>query len=175
MTMDTRTYRCRDCGYVLNTEEPLNKCPQCGSLYLIPKELWEIKQPKRLKLTFIHRLMLLVLGSFLSLVTVFILSTYTSLMLSFSFGFSILGSLKLALIMSIFIGIYGFFMGDEKLVKLFGLLWGTAEQPFSDDDSDVDNIVAAAINEIPPYIVYTILGCSIPLIYGYIIVEIIYS
>jgi len=126
LVMETRTYRCRDCGFILSTVEPINKCPQCGSLYLIPKALWALDEPKKQKLTFFHRLMLLVLGSFLSLVSIFVITTYTSLLLAVNFGFSISGSIKLALAGSVIVGIYGFIMAIKNWLNSSACYGGPA-------------------------------------------------
>jgi rubrerythrin len=31
------TYICRDCNYRVSSNMPVNKCPNCASLYLIPE------------------------------------------------------------------------------------------------------------------------------------------
>jgi hypothetical protein len=70
--------------------------------------------------------------------------------------------LKFSLILAVCVGITGFIWGDEKLVRLLGILWGT-DQEFNDE-------LDSRVRGIPMWMVYLFLILAIIGSYGYLAV-----
>jgi DNA-directed RNA polymerase subunit RPC12/RpoP len=165
--MKTRGYVCRDCSHVFNPDKPTNKCPQCGSIYLLPQNFRATRQPKVVSVKLSERFLSLILGFVFGLLTFFIWGIAALLKGgpgsakvaagAFYFG------LKFSLVMAVCVGITGFVWGDEKLVRLLGVLWGT-DQEFNDE-------VDSRMRSIPMWVVYLFLVLAIVGSYGYLAVR----
>jgi hypothetical protein len=129
-------YRCRDCGIKVSAGKPVNACPSCGSLYLIPEGYRpEIKHNRKLSITLSERLISLVFGFFAGLLTFFIWGIAIifqappvagkAAAAAFYFGF------KLSLYVALTMSLIGFIFGERKLLKLLGIVWGTDKEFFS--------------------------------------------
>jgi DNA-directed RNA polymerase subunit RPC12/RpoP len=164
--MKTSVYICRDCSHVFNPDKPINKCPQCGSIYLLPKSLRIARQPKVVSVKLSERFLSLILGFMFGLVTFFIWGIAVLLKggpgaAKAAAGAFYLG-LKFSLILAVCVGITGFIWGDEKLVRLLGILWGT-DQEFNDE-------LDSRVRGIPMWMVYLFLILAIIGSYGYLAV-----
>jgi hypothetical protein len=157
-------YKCRDCGNLITVSKPVNTCPSCGSLYLIPDGYRPEKNRKRsLSITLSERFVSLVLGFFAGLLTFFIWgiailihggpAPAKAAAGAFYFG------VKLSLYVAIAMSVIGFVFGERKLLKLLGIIWGTDKEFF--DKLQI---------ELPLWLVYPVLIIVIIGAYGYLFV-----
>jgi DNA-directed RNA polymerase subunit RPC12/RpoP len=157
-------YVCRDCGHILKMAKPTNKCPQCNSIYLLPKKFQETRQPKIIAVKLSERFLSLILGMVFGLLTFFIWGIAILLkggpgaakaaVGAFYFG------VKFSLAMAIGVGIIGFIWGDEKLAKVLGILWGT--------DKDFNDELESLVYAVPQWFVYLLLVIVLLGSYGYL-------
>ena len=70
--MFSKSYRCRDCGEVCSPAKPTNRCPACGSIYLLRQDMRALRYPAKLRVTLSERFLSLILGAFFGLLTFFI-------------------------------------------------------------------------------------------------------
>jgi hypothetical protein len=124
-----KDYKCRDCGLLFTPEKPTNRCPECGSLYLIPSDF----KPGRRETSapsLSDRLSSLLLGAIFGLLTFvgWLLALWLHgvgpRMDKAFFGIAYFG-VKLSLLLALVSALIGLLMGSDRLVQFFGLLWGT--------------------------------------------------
>ena len=167
MFLPTIAYACRDCGFVLDMDKRTNKCPECGSIYLLPRNLKPARRPKAVSVKLNERFLSLTLGLVFGLLTFFIWGIAALLKggpgatKAASVAFYI--GLKLSLFLAIFVGIVGFVWGEKKLAWLLGILWGT--------DKDFNDRLDSFACTIPLWVVYAFLAFAIVGSYGYLIVH----
>jgi len=158
------SYRCRDCSYVLSSDKPTNKCPQCGSIYLLPQNKRAVYLPKKMTVTLSERFLSLILGAVFGLITFFIWGIAILVKGGPGAGKAAAGAmyigLKLSLVLSLVVGLLGFIWGGEKLVHLLGVLWGT--------DQQFNEKIGSIMCSIPMWLVYLVLMLVIVGSYGYL-------
>lgn len=168
MTRSPTAYRCRDCGHGFTPAKPTSKCPQCGSIYLLPAGFRPPRRPRTLSIQLGDRFLSLVLGTVFGMLTFFIWGV--ALLVNAGPGAAkaaagafFLG-LKWSVAFGVGVGIAGFILGEEKLARLLGILWGTDEE-FNDRLNDRFH---SAAYSIPNWVVYLFLVLAIAGSYGYL-------
>jgi hypothetical protein len=140
----------------------MNKCPSCGSLYLIPEGYRPAaKLKKRVAITLSERFLSLVLGFFAGLLTFFIWGIAILVHGNPGGGKAVAGAfyfgVKLSIYVAIAMSVIGFVFGERKLLKLLGIIWGTDKEFF--DKLQI---------ELPLWFVYPVLVIVIVGAYGYL-------
>ena len=140
----------------------MNKCPSCGSLYLIPEGYRPEKNHKRkLSVTLSERFISLVLGFVAGFLTFFIWGIAILIHSGPIGGKAAAGTfyfgVKLSLYVAIAMSVIGFVFGERKLLKLLGIIWGTDKEFF--DKLQI---------ELPLWFVYPVLVIVIVGAYGYL-------
>lgn len=162
-------YICRDCNYKITQKKPTYKCSECGSIYIFP-ENYKIKFKKKISgITIGDRFLSLLFGAFAGVVTLFVWgiliifhgggSTGKGSLVLFYYGF------KFSIYFAMVLGLIGFFIGPDRLVKLFGILWGTDKEFIEETESNVLNW----ISRIPTWFSYLFVGALIIGSYSYLV------
>ncbi|MEJ2396579.1 MAG: hypothetical protein P8Z77_17995 [Candidatus Thiodiazotropha sp.] len=126
-------YKCRDCGFMLMPRKPTNRCPECGSLYLIPSD-FKPRQGANRGIPLADRLSGFLLGA------IFGVLTFVGWLLALFLhgaapvaGKDFLGitsiGLELSLLLALVCALIGLLMGSDRLAQFFGYLWGTDAKP----------------------------------------------
>lgn len=161
------SYFCRDCGLKLTPDRPTNKCPNCGSLYLIPDTLKVTHNLKPIRISLSERFLSLILGAIFGLLTFFIWGITFLVKGGPGAGKAAAGAfiigVKLSLLVALGVGLSGFFLGEKKLVKLLGILWGT--------DIEFNEELESLLLSIPRWVVYLALIFAIVGAYGYLAMQ----
>ena len=71
--------------------------------------------------------------------------------------------LKLSIALSLIVGIAGFILGQEKLARLLGVVWGTDREL----NESFDRIDERLRLDVPNWLVYVVLGFVVVGAYGY--------
>lgn len=162
------SYTCRDCGNVFTPAQPTSKCPQCGSIYLLPEGFRPARGPRSMSITLGDRFLSLILGTLFGLLTFFIWGVTLLLNGGPAAGKAAAGAffigLKLSVALGVGVGIAGFLLGEERLARLLGILWGTDEE-FNDRINDRFYSTAYSI---PNWVVYLFLALAIAGSWGYL-------
>lgn len=74
--------------------------------------------------------------------------------------------LKLSIALSLIVGIAGFILGQEKLARLLGVLWGTDEE-LNESLDRIDERLRSVVLDVPNWLVYAVLGFVVVGAYGY--------
>lgn len=160
-------YVCRDCRLVLTPEKPTNKCPQCGSIYLLPRDIKLVRRTKKVSIKLSERFLSLILGTVFGLLTFFVWGVTVLINGGPGAGKAAAGAfyvgLKLSLVLAICVGIAGFILGGEKLARLLGILWGT--------DKEFNERLDTLVCSIPVWVIYLVLALVIIGTYGYLAAE----
>lgn len=165
-------YVCRDCGFRLRPEKPTNKCPKCGSIYLLPHGLKVARRRKTITVKLSERFLSLVVGAVCGLLTFFIWGVallihggaYAGPSAAKAAAVAFYLGIKLSLVLAICIGLAGFFLGQERLARLLGIIWGT-DRAFNERlGQRLDSLVYS----IPLWLVYLVLLVVIVGSYGYL-------
>ena len=158
------SYICRDCKHSINKEKPINKCPECGSIYIIPEGYKVTKRHKNISVTFNERLVSLVVGFIAGLLTFFIWGIFILVNGGAGAAKASLGAfysgIKLALISAVLFAIIGFIFGEQRLIKLLGIIWGT--------DKELNANVNKVELGIPQWLIISVLLLIIIGAYGYL-------
>lgn len=164
------SYKCRDCGSNVKIvpDYPTEKCPKCGSIYLIPQNIEvKITQKKKPKVTLGDRLLSSLFGGFLGLITFFIWAVLIMAKGGGSVGkgsaIMFVSGIHFSVYLAVVLGLIGFIVGPDKLFNLFGILWGTDNDFHQKVDSNIYNF----FNNIPQWVIYTLLGVIILGVYSY--------
>lgn len=76
--------------------------------------------------------------------------------------------LQVSLALALIIGIAGFFVGQDRLARLLGVLWGT-DKDFNDRVGGVEEGLRSIVLGIPNWVAYSFLGIVILGGYGYLV------
>lgn len=141
-----KTYRCRDCGHTFSPERPTNRCPSCGSIYVLPTDLRIETPPHRRKIKLGERLLALLLGAIAGsatfLVWMFVILFKAGPMAAKGAAALFAVGVALALPMGIVVGLLGFLLGEARLARFLGIIWGT--------DRAFNQKIQDALQRIPP-------------------------
>lgn len=152
---------------------PTSTCPKCGSIYLLRQDVTSTRKPRKIDITLSERFLCLILGALFGLLTFF------------AWGIAILAhggpgagkaaagavfvGLKLSFAFSVLIGVVGFMVGQDKLARLLGVLWGTDRAVNHKLDRSVEKLQSVEL-DIPDWVAYFVLGVVILGLYGYMAV-----
>jgi len=169
--MHQRTYRCRDCGELLRPAKPTNKCPACGSIYLLRTDFKAARSPGKVRITLSERFLSLVFGAACGLLTFFvwgiaILVHGGPYAAKAAAGAMLLG-LQLSIALSLIVGIAGFICGQDKLARLLGVLWGT-DNEVNEKLDRLDEKIRSLALDVPNWLAYGVLLVVIAGVYGYL-------
>lgn len=157
-------YRCRDCGLITTQKKSVNKCPQCGSLYLLPDNLKLGISHRRVRISIAERFFNLFAGIVCGMLTLCI----WTLVIIFKGGGDLLfwalpDNLHLAwqvsLAVGIIVGVSGFIFGQERMVKILGILWGS--------DTKFNQTLHTWNIELPHWLVWLIIFSLLLFLYVY--------
>jgi len=158
------TYTCRDCGHIVETKKPVNRCPECESIYLLPKGFKPRRFSRKSSITIDERFLSLFFGFFGGLLTFFIWGVVAlfyggagaakiSIVLFYL-------AIKISLVVAVILSIIGFIVGQDKLVKIFSIIWGT--------DKDFNNRGDELLMRIPSWFWFAVLSVIIVGSFGYL-------
>ena len=168
--MFSKSYRCRDCGEVCSPAKPTNRCPACGSIYLLRQDMRALRYPAKLRVTLSERFLSLILGAFFGLLTFFIwgvaILVHGGPFAAKAAAGAMFVGLKLSIVLSLIVGIAGFILGQEKLARLLGVLWGT-DRELNESFDRIDERLRSVALDVPNWLVYVVLGFVIVGAYGY--------
>jgi len=166
-------YKCRDCETIIKVapNKPTNKCYHCGSIYLLPQRNAIKIKKKEFEVTLSDRFLSLFFGSLVGLITFFIWgimliayggpSTGKGTLIMFYSG------AQFSIYFAIALGIIGFAIGSDRLINLFGIMWGTDKE----FNQRFDNRILDLLDRIPIWVIYLFL--SIIIVGSYSIIYII--
>lgn len=168
--MFSKSYRCRDCGEVCSPAKPTNRCPACGSIYLLRNDMRASRNTGKLRVTLSERFLSLILGAFFGLLTFIVWGVAILLhggpVASKAAAGAMFIGLKLSIALSLVVGIAGFILGQEKLARLLGVLWGTDEE-LNESLDRIDERLRSVVLDVPNWLVYAVLGFVVVGAYGY--------
>jgi hypothetical protein len=172
--MLSKSYRCRDCSEVCSPAMPTSKCPACGSIYLLRNDMRASRHPGKIRVTLSERFLSLILGAFFGLLTFFVwgvamLANGGPFAARAATGAMFFG-LKLSIALSLIVGVAGFIWGQEKLVRLLGILWGT-DREMNERFDQLDERLRSVDLDVPSWLGYAVLGLLIVGAYGYMAVK----
>jgi hypothetical protein len=124
----------------------------------------------KLKVTLSERFLSLILGAFFGLLTFFMwgvaILVHSGPFAAKAAAGAIFVGLKLSIALSLVVGVAGFILGQDKLARLLGVLWGTDEELNESLDQIDERLRSVALN-VPNWLVYAVLGFVIVGAYGY--------
>lgn len=148
---------------MITVSKPVNSCPSCGSLYLLPDN-FRLKKRflKNPSITLSERFVSLIVGFFAGLFTFFIWGIASLIIGGAQAGkvpfVLIYIGIKWSVYVGIAVSVFGFLFGEKRLIKLIGIIWGT----------DVDEYLDKLRIEVPLWFVYLMLLIVIVGVYGYL-------
>lgn len=162
--MRAMSYICRDCGHIVETGKPVNRCPECESIYLLPKGYKPGKLSRKSSIIVSERFLSLFFGFFGGLLTFFIWGVFALFYggagaAKISIALFYIG-IKISFVVAVVLSIVGFIVGQDKLVKIFSIMWGT--------DKDFNNRADKLVMTVPDWFWVVVLGVIIVGSFGYL-------
>ena len=121
----------------------------------------------KLRVTLSERFLCLILGAFFGLLTFFIwgvaILVHGGPFAARAAAGAMFIGLKLSIALSLIVGIAGFILGQEKLARLLGVVWGTDREL----NESFDRIDERLRLDVPNWLVYVVLGFVVVGAYGY--------
>ena len=155
---------------MLAPQKPTSTCPECGSIYLLRQGVSPNCKQRKTGITLSERFLCLTIGLVVGLFTFFFWGIALLVNGGPAAGKAVAGALfvglKLSLALSVFVGLAGFILGQDRLAQILGMLWGTDRDINDKLDRSVQSLQSVEL-DIPNWVAYVILGVVILGVYGY--------